>query len=82
MLENPCAVCGLPLLLGKPILAAAALQIRLLYAEVAHALACPAAERSSPRAASRHDGDGKLKRTPPICVDTLGRLWPRPAVIC
>jgi len=38
----------------------------LWNAEVGYALACPAVERSSPRAASRHDGDGKLKHTPPI----------------
>src|SRR5580658_1474645 len=38
--------------------------------EVGYALACPPPERSSPRAASRHDGVGKLKHTPPIGADT------------
>jgi hypothetical protein len=32
------------------------------------ALACPAVERRSPRAASLHDGDGKLKHTLPVLV--------------
>jgi len=27
---------------------------------------CAEIGRNSPRAASRHDGDGKLKRTPPM----------------
>jgi hypothetical protein len=38
--------------------------------EVGHALACPPAERSSPRAAPRHDGAGKLKHTLPIGAGT------------
>jgi hypothetical protein len=38
---------------------------------VGHALACPSARRSSPRAASRHDDEGKLKHTPPIGVIRL-----------
>ena len=37
-----------------------------VLSEVGHALACPTDERSSPRAAPRHDGEGKLKHTPPI----------------
>jgi hypothetical protein len=32
-----------------------------LTPEVGHALACPAPERSSPRAAPRHNAEGKLK---------------------
>jgi ubiquinone/menaquinone biosynthesis C-methylase UbiE len=35
---------------------------------VGHALACPLQEQSSPRAASPHSGDGKLKLAPPIMV--------------
>src|ERR1700689_5517845 len=33
---------------------------------VGYALACPAVARGSPRAASPHDGDRKLKHTPPL----------------
>ena len=38
--------------------------------EVGYALACPPPERSSPRAAPRRDGEGKLKHTPPIGAGT------------
>jgi hypothetical protein len=43
-------------------------------------LACPTPERSSPRAAPRHDGDGKLKHTPPIGAGTSAAVFT--AAIC
>jgi hypothetical protein len=49
--------------------------------EVGHALACPPPERSSLRAAPRHDGEGKLKHTPPSGAgtsDVVYRSMPQP----
>jgi hypothetical protein len=50
--------------------------------EVGYALACPPPERSSPRAAPRHDGEGKLKHNAtrfskaPISGDIVPRSGP------
>jgi glycosyltransferase involved in cell wall biosynthesis len=49
--------------------------------EVGHALTCPPTERRSPRTAPRHDGEGKLKHTPPTGSGTSEVIYNAPFTI-